>query len=136
MQLRYFGLIFLALLIKLQVEGQTPGMICENTGIYVLDPNGDGYVSKTIFKDSVTLCFVIVYENNNRILRISFNGNEGPEGVLTIYNANNTMVKEASFELIKSPFYASVDITNLPTGLYTAKLVTSKDVHSVPLTVK
>lgn len=75
--------------------------------------------------------FVLILETigSKRILKVSFNGNEGNEGELKIYNNSNEKVLESNFELIKTPFYASVDVTNLPVGSYIAKLSTNKAVH-------
>lgn len=64
-----------------------------------------------------------------RVLRVSFNGNEGTDGTLQI-KQNNTVVKTASFELIKQPFYASVDISNLAIGTYQVVLTTATGTHS------
>jgi len=64
-----------------------------------------------------------------RVLRVSFNGNEGTDGTLQI-KQNNAVVKAASFELIKQPFYASVDISNLAAGTYQVTLTTATGTHS------
>jgi hypothetical protein len=69
-------------------------------------------------------------QGSHRILRISFEGNEGKEGTLQIFNSTNTLVKTSTFELIKSPFYASVDITDLMPGEYTVQLTTQIATHT------
>jgi hypothetical protein len=74
--------------------------------------------------------------DSKRLLRVSFNGSEGPEGELKLYNSTNEMVIESNFELIKSPFYATVDISSLPAGTYTAKLTTGIAIHSSSLIVQ
>ncbi|MCF6184935.1 MAG: Ig-like domain-containing protein, partial [Bacteroidales bacterium] len=40
-------ILFLMILSNQEITAQTPGLIYENPGISVLDPNGDGYVSQT-----------------------------------------------------------------------------------------
>lgn len=64
-----------------------------------------------------------------RVLLVSFNGNEGTDGTLQI-KQNTTVVKTASFELIKQPFYASVDISNLAVGTYQVILTTATGTHT------
>lgn len=82
------------------------------------------------------LSLEIVMDNSNRILHVSFNGDEGHEGTLKIYNHSGNLVKESNFELIKSPFYASVDITGLEKGNYKVELTTSKGIHSSNIEIK
>ena len=69
-------------------------------------------------------------------MRVSFNGNEGNEGTLKIYNSQNALVLESNFELIKSPFYASVDVTNLQAGDYSLVLSTAVDNHTSQLIIQ
>ena len=64
-----------------------------------------------------------------RVLRVSFNGNEGTDGALQI-KQNTTVVKTAQFELIKQPYYATVDISNLAAGTYQVILTTATGTHS------
>lgn len=75
-------------------------------------------------------------QDSKKILRVSFNANEGSEGELKIYDSSNQMVSESNFELIKSPFYASVDITNLTAGNYVVKLTTNVGVHQSSLVLQ
>ncbi|MEN9323159.1 MAG: hypothetical protein RIT03_98 [Bacteroidota bacterium] len=67
--------------------------------------------------------------DSKKILRVSFNGNEGVDAEMNFYNTKNERVLTANFELIKSPYYASVDVTNLPTGTYTVHLNTQSGKH-------
>ena len=87
-----------------------------------------------IVDDALVLKIEIV--DAKRLLRVSFNGSEGPEGELKLYNASNEMVIESNFELIKSPFYATVDINTLAVGTYTAKLTTGSSVHTSTLIIQ
>ena len=77
-----------------------------------------------------------ITENSKRILRVSFNGNEGSEGSLKMISLSNKVLKEANFELIKYPYYASVDITDLPAATYKVELATKKGIHTSFLIVK
>lgn len=80
--------------------------------------------------------FYIEQVGNSKLLRVSFNGNEGNEGTLKIYNSQNALVLESNFELIKSPFYASVDVTNLQAGDYSLVLSTAVDNHTSQLIIQ
>jgi protein-S-isoprenylcysteine O-methyltransferase Ste14 len=70
-----------------------------------------------------------------RVLCVSFNGNEGTEGTLQI-KQNDVVLKTAHFELIKHPYYASVDISNLGTGSYDVTLTTSAGIHSSTIIIQ
>jgi hypothetical protein len=82
----------------------------------------------------------LVLETQNiesrRLLRISFNGNEGTNGYFELYNYNNDLVKQSKFELIKFPFYASVDVTDLEAGTYAVRLTTSDQIHYTNLVIE
>ncbi len=73
--------------------------------------------------------------DGKRLLRVSFNGNEGSDGTLKIYDDSKKLVIESNFELIKYPYYATVDITNLAFGKYTASLITKQNIHTSVLTI-
>ena len=48
------SILFLLIINIQKINAQTPGLIYENPGNAVLDPNGDGYISQTIFGFSVS----------------------------------------------------------------------------------
>ncbi len=81
------------------------------------------------------LAFYVENVANQKLLRVSFNANEGTDGTLYIYDSNNQVVNESSFELIKSPFYATVDVTSIAAGTYTLKLITATGTHTGTLTL-
>jgi hypothetical protein len=83
-----------------------------------------------------SLVLKIEIVDSKRLLRVSFNGSEGTDGELKLYNTSNEMVVESNLELIKSPFYATVDISSLPAGTYTAKLTTVNNVHTSSIIVQ
>lgn len=76
------------------------------------------------------------FVESKKLLRISFNGNEGTDGELKIYNIQNKLVSTSNFELIKSPYYATVDITSLESGSYSVVLITNKGSHNSTLQIK
>lgn len=86
--------------------------------------------------DDEPFVFYTEQVGNYKLLRVSFNGNEGNEGTLKIYNSQNVLVLESNFELIKSPFFASVDLTNLQAGDYSLVLSTAVDNHTSQLVIQ
>ena len=82
------------------------------------------------------LVLSIVFVESKRILHVSFNGDGGSEGTLKIYSVSHLLIKKVNFELIKYPYYASVDITDILSGTYQVELTTKKGVHTCTLTVK
>jgi hypothetical protein len=110
-----------AFAVKMQNPKQSNLVLTKKLPVFIVD-------------DALVLKIEIV--DAKRLLRVSFNGSEGPEGELKLYNASNEMVIESNFELIKSPFYATVDINTLAVGTYTAKLTTGTAVHTATLIIQ
>lgn len=92
--------------------------------------------SATVVADNdAALVLRVEIISGKKLLRVSFNANEGSEGKLKLIDNRGKEVLLANFELIKFPYYATVDITNLPTGTYTANLITQLAVHSSELNI-
>lgn len=95
----------------------------------ISDPTQNNLLQTPVSTNDTLLVLNIEMQYGARVLKVSFNGNEGTDGTLQI-KLNNTVVKAASFELIKQPFYASVDISNLAAGTYQVILTTATGTHS------
>ena len=89
----------------------------------------------SFFKDEL-LVLNLNFVDSKKLLRVSFNGNEGTDGELKIYDEKNVLVTSSNFELIKSPFYATVDVTALSSGTYMVILVTKSGSHKSNLQIK
>jgi hypothetical protein len=92
-------------------------------------PIQNNMLQTPISTNDTLLVLNIEMQYGARVLLVSFNGNEGTDGTLQI-KQNTTVVKTASFELIKQPFYASVDISNLAVGTYQVILTTTTGTHT------
>lgn len=88
----------------------------------------DFKTSSPYFSDLLILKVEMV--DGKKIVRISFNGNEGVDAEMNFYNAKNQLVHTANFELIKSPYYASVDVSAMAPGKYSVVLSTQKGKHN------
>jgi hypothetical protein len=95
----------------------------------ISSPIQNNILQTPVSTNDTLLVLNIEMQYGARVLKVSFNGNEGTDGTLQI-KLNNTVVKAASFELIKQPFYASVDISNLALGTYQVVLTTATGTHS------
>jgi phenolic acid decarboxylase len=95
----------------------------------ISSPIQNNLLQTPVSTNDTLLVLNIEMQYGARVLKVSFNGNEGTDGTLQI-KLNNTVVKAASFELIKQPFYASVDISNLAAGTYQVVLTTAIGTHS------
>ncbi len=95
----------------------------------VSKPNQNNLLQTPVSTNDTLLVLNIEMQYGARVLKVSFNGNEGTDGTLQI-KLNSTVVKAASFELIKQPFYASVDISNLAAGTYQVILTTATGTHN------
>lgn len=83
------------------------------------------------FPDTINnLVLKIVTEHSRQLLRISLVSYEPGEGVLNIFDNAGKQVIEASFELIRTPYYATVDISTLSAGKYVVKLHTDKNIYT------
>ncbi len=92
------------------------------------------FIKKCIEVDS-NLVLHIEKVDLKSLLRVSFNGNEGNDGKLKIYDQSNNLLIQSNFELIKSPFYATVDISALLPGIYPVSLNTKYGIHHLTLTI-
>jgi hypothetical protein len=79
---------------------------------------------------------LFVKEQSVKSIRISFNGNEGMEGTIRLYNSQNVQVLEYPIELIKSPNYATIIVSELPGGNYKAELKTRRSTYTSQIEVK
>ena len=140
MVLKNLGII-LGLFIMLGFYFETPG-ICKGLPRQVESVNKITLPINLIMADTFALkkgnelILSIIPIESKKILRISFNGNEGTDGTLRIFSVSQKLVKEANFELIKCPYYASLDITEILPGTYQVELTTKKGIHACTLSVK
>ncbi len=89
------------------------------------------------FERDSTLILNIEKVENKNILRVSFNSNkEGNEGNFKIFDEKGKLRIQSNFELIPSPYYASVDISSLSAGNYKVTLETEVRTINSTLTVK
>jgi hypothetical protein len=94
------------------------------------------FLKNNAFLKDELLVLNLDFVDSKKLLRVSFNGNEGTDGELKIYDEKNVLVTSSNFELIKSPFYATVDVTALSTGTYLVVLITNSGSHKSNLQIK
>jgi N-acetylneuraminic acid mutarotase len=88
---------------------------------------------KETFVNDPLLVLKVEQVDSKKLLRISFNGNEGIEAEIKILDDKNTLISSFNLELIKSPYYATVDVTNLQSGNYSVILNTKMGLHNSKL---
>jgi hypothetical protein len=111
------------------------GLIMLSFGNLFAEQSNEKNVSITLQNtNDSSLVLVLDQSNGKKILKVSFNGNEGNEGSLVILS-NSIIVKSAQFELIKTPYSASVDVSNLASGTYEVILTTASGTHSAQITI-
>jgi hypothetical protein len=133
--------IILALFIQMEIFSETPGICRElsrQESVYEIALPIKFILSDTslTLRRDNELVLSIITVASKRILHISFNGDEGMDGTLRIYSVSSKLMKEANFELIRYPYYASLDITEFISGTYRAELNTKKGIHTCVLIVK
>ncbi|MEI6021639.1 MAG: hypothetical protein WCR21_10965 [Bacteroidota bacterium] len=97
--------------------------------------DGDVKCAGILKGNDAALVMRVEIVGGKKLLRVSFNANEGSEGSLKMVDARGKEVLRANFELIKFPYYATVDVTNLAAGTYTVKLKTQEAVHTNELNI-
>jgi len=119
--------VFLLLFVIAANAIQSKSNVSKNYSIFLKN--------NSFLKDEL-LVLNLDFVDSKKLLRISFNGNEGTDGELKIYDEKNVLVTSSNFELIKSPFYATVDVTALSTGTYLVVLITNSGSHKSNLQIK
>lgn len=82
------------------------------------------------------LILKLVQVDSKKLLQISFNGNEGVDAEVKILDDRKNIAATFNLELIKTPYYATVDVTNLPPGKYSIELSTKIGLHTSTLLIK
>jgi hypothetical protein len=85
--------------------------------------------NEALIKDPL-LVLKIEQVDSKKLLRVSFNGNEGVDAEIKIFDDKNSLISSFNLELIKSPYYATVDVTNLQPGKYSVILNTKMGLHN------
>ena len=93
-------------------------------------------ITKEAFIKDPLLVLNIAQVDSKKLLRVSFNGNEGVDAEIKIFDDKNTLISSFNLELIKSPYYATVDVTNLQPGKYSVILNTKMGLHNSTIHIK
>lgn len=90
--------------------------------------------SKTI-QNELKLNYTIAY--NLEVVQISFDGKENNEGSLQIRDKNNRIILfTESVELIPSPNYFTVDVSEFEEGSYTFEIKTKTSLYTSTIYIK
>src|SRR6218665_1097875 len=72
-----------------------------------------------------------------KVVQVSFNGNDGDNAAFDVVNAEGFVVKHMdTVELIKSPSYFTVDVSDLKKGNYTLFIKTAKKTYTSTISIK
>lgn len=78
----------------------------------------------------------LIIIDSRGLVRVSFQGDEGNNGTLKFLNSSNRVVYEVGIELIKLPYYTTIDVTDFYRGSYSVVLTTEKTIHTTSLIIK
>ena len=95
--------------------------------------NSIGYYSMPI--DDANLQLAVIKNDWDVKLHISFNGNEGTNGVLKISNSSSQLVNQFEISLINSPNFFNLNLPEWSSGTYLVELTTSSGVHVSHFTI-
>lgn len=71
------------------------------------------------------------------VVRMSFDGNDGDKGFLQVLNKDGVVMRQVEeVELINSPYYFTLDVSELPAGTYTFSLKTASKTYTSAVTIK
>ena len=85
--------------------------------------------------DDPNLQFTVIKNDWEINVHVSFNGNEGANGTLKIYNASNQLVSEFAINLVSSPGFATINLNEWSSGIYSVELTTASGVHTSHFTI-
>ena len=70
-------------------------------------------------------------------MQVSFNGDDSDTGSFTIKNAEGVIVKQIdTVELVKAPYYFTVDVSGFSAGDYTFSVKTTKQTYTSSISIK
>jgi len=72
-----------------------------------------------------------------KVVQVSFDGNDGDKGFFQVKNKDGVVIRQIDeVELIKSPSYFSVDVSDYASGDYTFTIKTANNTYSSTITIK
>ena len=71
-----------------------------------------------------------------KVVHVSFQGDEGAIGKLQIVNSLQQIIYDIDIELIKLPYYTTINIVEFLPGTYSVLLTTEKKKHSSILNIE
>lgn len=99
--------------------------------------NGKNIKIKLIAPANDLLKLNLTTSYNVKVVQVSFDGNDGEKGLLQIKETALTIVVlEIEEELIKSPNYFTINVSEFPLGDYTFIIKTQKNTYASTITIK
>ena len=90
---------------------------------------------KVAIADDPNLQIQFANNNGDETINVSFNGNEGAKGTLSVYNALNELVVEFQIALKPSPDFVTINLGEFASGTYTCNLKTASASHVSHFTI-
>ena len=97
--------------------------------------NANTSALKVAIADDPNLQIQFANNNGDETINVSFNGNEGATGTLSIYNTSNELVTEFQIALKPSPEFVTINLGEFASGTYTCNLKTSSASHVSHFTI-
>ncbi len=127
-----YSILIIVLFVVKSLVPNSASMLSGNSGNPMLNQSGAQIV---LPKDS-DIVLNLEHMFNKKLLQVSLNVQEEGDGRLKIFNLDGKALISANIELIKYPYYATVDVTSLTSGTYVAIVMTTKGIHSTNLIIE
>ena len=103
------------------------------------DFHKNNFLNRSFFismpSDDPNLQLTLVKNDWDINLHISFNGNEGTNGTIKVYNSSNQFVNQFNISLVNSPAFSSINLGEWSSGTYLVELTTASGVHTSHFTI-
>ena len=90
---------------------------------------------KPIITDDPNLVLLAIKDGSEVSLQVSFDGNEGNSGSISIFSGNTELIHEMSISIAHSPGFTAVNLSEYAAGTYTCQLKTASGIHVSHFTI-
>lgn len=127
-----YALLIVALWSVKSLVPNSANLISGDSGGSMMNQN----VLSVTTKNDSTIVLNVVNMFNKKLLHVSVNSSAIGEGKLKIIDINGREVLSANIEIIRYPYYATVDITALSNGSYVLAVKSPQGIHSTNLIIE
>lgn len=127
-----YSILIVVLFVVKSLVPNSANMLSGDSGNSMLNQNS----AQLVMPQDSDIVLNLEHMFNKKLLQVSLNVDQEGDGRLKIFNLDGKSLISANIELIKYPYYATVDVTSLNSGTYVAIVMTTKGIHSTTLIIE